>query len=360
MSIKENSYHIVFYTSLPRDLRYLGALILSIVDNFSRPNALVFHLLHSGLSDFELGKLSTVTESQSGRLELHPVDDLLGSRLKEEGFGYWAWLWAVDVLGELDRVLYLDCDMLCYQDISELWEFDLGDTFGAVVPDPGTRVLSCSQKLSTVGPKFGLEYPTDGLYFNAGFFFMNLKKWRSLNLLSRLESIFHGRYNELEWHDQDALNLLIGDEVVYLDPSWNLLESVLLYETWDFELYERFGDPQRYFEPRIRHFSGDMKPDGPNARASDRVRFYHYLDQTCWAGWRGASSFSQTIKARLTDFHYLMTRGIRQKALQGAEREVLRMSFHYPYLPLLYLLLPIYRFWYSVKNDLQRRFSERD
>ena len=343
--MNHSGYHIALFTSLARDLRYAAVLIRSITAHFSTPEQLVFHFLFYDLEPEDLSKLAQSVEDLPCRLRLCPLEDLVGARRSQPGFGYWAWMWVGRVLNpELDRVLYVDCDMLAYRDIRPLWSTDVHDFVAAAVADPGTRLHNCLDSLRQTVERLGLSYSVPSCYVNAGLLFLNLTRWRDERVLERIEKSFQN-YQALRFHDQDAINLVLRDRVKLLSPEWNLLESVVLYENWDFELYREFDPPQEYFEPRLRHFSGNMKPDGRNARASERELFYSYLDQTLWRGWRSPESESLVIQlyGRLLDFHYVVVRGFRQKALKRPFEKLLHYAWPAPYAPVVYPLLPLYR-----------------
>ncbi|MCA9780963.1 MAG: glycosyltransferase family 8 protein, partial [Candidatus Eremiobacteraeota bacterium] len=339
-------YHIALFTSLARDLRYAAVLIRSIAKHFCSPDKLVFHFMFYELEPQELARFTKSLNDLSVQVELHPLSSQVGDRVSKPDFGYWARLWLGRVLpSETERVLYLDCDMIAYRDIQPIWETDMDGHVVAAVEDPGNLLHGCRKSLKTAIDKLNLDFPDpSGRYINSGFLFINLKLWRNERVLERVEETFSD-YQALRFHDQDAINLLLGDRVKLLSPEWNLLESVVLYENWDFELYREFDPPQEYFEPRLRHFSGNMKPDGRNARASERELFYSYLDQTLWRGWRSPESESLVIHlyGRLLDFHYVVVRGFKQKALKRPFEKLLSYAWAAPYAPLVYPLLPLYR-----------------
>ena len=343
--MQHDRYHIALFTSLAKDLRYAAVLIRSIALHFRSPEQLVFHFLFYDLEPHDLANLTKSVEDLPIQIELHPLDDRVQDRKSSPGFGYWAWMWASRVLSpEVDRVLYVDCDMIAYRDIEPLWNTDMDEHVIAAAIDPGSRLHGCIESLKETTSQLKLDYSAPAHYINAGLLFINLKLWREERVLERVVETFQD-YQALRFHDQDAINLLLGDRVRLLSPEWNLLESIVLYEHWDFELYQDFGPPQDYFEPRIRHFSGNMKPDGPNARASERELFYSLLDQTVWRGWRSPVSKSPVsyLWGHLLDFHYVVVRGFKQRAIRQPLRRLLRYAFRAPYAPIVYLLLPLYR-----------------
>ena len=324
--MQKSGYHITLFTSRPQDLRYAAVLIRSIATHFPSPRQLVFHFLFYDLRPEELTALTKSVEDLPVKMKLYPLEDQVGERRSQAGFGYWAWMWLGRVLPEIDRVLYVDCDMMAYRDIQPLWSTEMDNFVIAAVADPGSRLHNCLGSLREAVDQLNLELAVPSQYINAGLLFINLTRWRQERVLERVEETFSD-YQALRFHDQDAINLLLGDRVKLLSPEWNLLESVVLYENWDFELYKDFDPPQDYFEPRLRHFSGNMKPDGENA------------------SWRSEVSKSLLVRlrGRLLDFHYVAVRGLKQKAIRKPFARLLHFAWLAPYAPLVYPLLPFFR-----------------
>lgn len=347
------TYHVVFNINRTLDLPYLAVAVRSLVRHFAEPSALVVHILWSQLSLEEWSRLEQSWLDLDCQFQHHNMDDVFAERSELPGFGYWNWLWHSEVLAtDISSVLCLDCDIVVYDDISPLWNLDLCGKIAAAVYDPGTRVHNCVQSLSSEATSLGLQYDASGPYFNGGVYFVNLIQWRRQKVLKRLQGLFDGRYDRLRFHDQDGLNLLFADKILALSPQWNLLESLKLYEEWDFGLYSEFGDPREYFQAKIRHFSGQSKPDSIWVGWVHQQTYYHYLDQTAWRGHRSdrRRTWWSSPLAHLIDFHYLLVRGLRQRALPDLSKRLRDILKRAPYLPLIYPVIPIYRAWLKLKN----------
>src|SRR5262249_26051824 len=149
---------------------------------------------------------------------------------------------------EIDRVLYLDGDILVRGDIGELWTTDLRDrTLGAVVdlpPYPYNRRL-------------GL--PDDTSYFNAGVLLIDLRRWRQLRVGERALSFAREHPERLAWADQCALNLVLHDDWRALDRVWNL-QSMDVARLVNGHMRFDTVDPGQLRAARLVHFNGRSKP----------------------------------------------------------------------------------------------------
>ena len=105
----------------------------------------------------------------------------------------------VDLLPKsVKRLIYLDADIICKDDILPLWHTDLqGRVLGAVRDWGEDR--SCG--------RIGLK---NGRYFNSGVLLMDLVKWRQQKLTQKLFRWLEQVGNtKILWGDQDALNGVI-------------------------------------------------------------------------------------------------------------------------------------------------------
>lgn len=150
----------------------------------------------------------------------------------------------------IDKVLYLDCDMMVVQSIKELWSIDISGVALAAVED--------MEELTEKAPA-RLKYPKQYAYFNAGMQLVNLKHWREQRVTERSKEFIVRNGERLSFHDQDVLNALFHDNVKIISMRWNLM---------DFFFYKKYVPPtHRVHEyrdalknPVIIHFTGERKP----------------------------------------------------------------------------------------------------
>ncbi len=126
-----------------------------------------------------------------------------------------------NLLPDIDRILYLDADVVVNDDILEIFDINMENFFCAAVPD-----IADNWKFST--DKDVESYRRDMLgitdrdsYFNAGVLLLDLNKLREKYSGSDLMEIA-SRYN---WnkHDQDVLNFICKGNFYQLDYRWNLI-----------------------------------------------------------------------------------------------------------------------------------------
>ena len=113
------------------------------------------------------------------------------------------------------RVLYLDCDVLCTNNLNELIHTDLSDKYAAVVPDVDkTQEKQC--------PACDIPY---GEYFNAGMIYINTNMWVDNNLTDKAFAMINSG-KVYKFADQDVLNILMQGKTVFLPKIYNQLTSL--------------------------------------------------------------------------------------------------------------------------------------
>lgn len=112
---------------------------------------------------------------------------------------------------EIERVVFLDADLLIERDLEELFSLDLRGASIAGAQDLGHGVNPA---------------PGERSYYNAGVLVMDLRLWRQRGLAARI--IRYVESNEdLPLQDQDAMNAVINDWY-RLDARWNVQLGILV------------------------------------------------------------------------------------------------------------------------------------
>lgn len=200
---------------------------------------------------------------------------------------------------DIEKVIYLDSDLLVLKDLSQMWAepfqgaplLAIGDVaaprIDAEISLPNykkIRRLLASPRPVVNYRELGMD-PT-ALYFNSGVLVMDLKAWRREGLAEQaFECLDVHRKHVLYW-DQYAFNVVLYGRWRALDPRWNQGEHLYQYPTakrspLEPELYRTL-----HRDPWIVHFTSQRKPWCFGSKHPYRKRFFKVLDQTDWRGWR--------------------------------------------------------------------------
>lgn len=156
---------------------------------------------------------------------------------------------------DLDKLLYLDGDILVQQDLESLFAFDISQVYAAVVKDYKPMTYSPTQV-----EKLKIKHSA---YFNSGVMLLNLKKFREDDLFHKLlEYRLHGINFFM---DQDALNVVFQEKVIYLPLYYNVMTSVMGFFTLEelVSYYEVTGVQSKkeiYEKASIVHLCTKYKP----------------------------------------------------------------------------------------------------
>ena len=159
------------------------------------------------------------------------------------------------VLGNLDKVLYLDGDMLIQEDLTDLFETKLGENYVGAVVD----ILAMEQIPSALA-KLHCKH---SLYFNSGMMLMNLRAMRDDNIPAQLLKYKKEGINY--FMDQDALNVVLGERVIFLPIRYNYMVTIEEAH-FDNEVLEKYHVDfnktriEREQAAAILHLTGAQKP----------------------------------------------------------------------------------------------------
>ena len=115
---------------------------------------------------------------------------------------------------DVDAALFLDADIIVAKSIRDLAEFDIKNHYIAAVSE--TSVDNNVLRLNKLG------FPATG-YFNAGVILINIKAWREEKLSNKFLSIADKYHENLEWVDQDILNMYFSNNWHQLDKKFNAI-----------------------------------------------------------------------------------------------------------------------------------------
>lgn len=195
-----------------------------------------------------------------------------------------------DVLPNIDRVLYLDSDIVVNGSLSELWNWTFsGENFIAALED---------ERCSSSRGAARLGYEVSFSYFNAGVLLLNLKEMRLHFSFNNVVNYVNGHRDSIMFHDQDILNGLFHSKKEYFPLKFNVMNPFLKKNA---VLPERYRSQRNALQhPVVIHFSSPIKPWHKECRNPYNFLYYKYLVYTKWKDYKPKFK-NVTIKDKL---HY--------------------------------------------------------
>ncbi|MDF1778536.1 MAG: glycosyltransferase family 8 protein [Rhizobiaceae bacterium] len=155
----------------------------------------------------------------------------------------------------VERVLYLDTDIVLAGSIEALYTTRLGHNIAGAVLNPGMKHLE----------KYGV---CESSYFNSGVLLIDMKKWREQHLDSKLQSFIAEHSNDCRFWDQCALNVVLLGNTLSLDNRWNVMSCL--------------KEDGEFTNVSIIHFAGDVKPwENPESHPFG-IHYCNYSRGTPW------------------------------------------------------------------------------
>ncbi|HEP1799179.1 TPA: SP_1767 family glycosyltransferase [Streptococcus suis] len=227
-----------------RYAQYLGATILSILTHHPKEEVRV-HILYKEIAQSILQDLDSLAQ-QTPNLELHfhLLEDQQFSaipiRTEQFPIESFSRFLLPELLIDLERILYLDVDILVHGNLMELFQTDLEEyELGAIVEADIFKYYQWY--LDSLG--FG---PNDA-YFSSGVLLMDLDKMRQNGTTNQLIAMALEKAQDYNFPDQDILNLYYKGNFKQLSPAYN-------YTDVRKQNRELATD-----EIIIEHFNGDIK-----------------------------------------------------------------------------------------------------
>ena len=257
--------------------QHVAVAILSLLDN-NRNKDITLHLFCINVSEYYLNLIKSLICNTKVSLKVYPIDGELFQSFPNPGnYSYATYLRLVtaSVLFDIDKVLYLDCDLVVNGDISELWDMDISDYAAAGVYD---TVLSHS----IIRDYIGYDFIKEG-YFNAGVLLLNLKYFRE-NYIEKKFFDFLTNHNA-KLNDQDAINAVLHGKIKAIHPKWNCHVGYFAFPPLVIDEQRKYIK-QLWKNAVIIHFTGPAKPWYVECVNPYRKVYLSYLKLTPWKDYK--------------------------------------------------------------------------
>lgn len=240
--------------------RYAGVVIASALANAAEDEFLNFYILDGGISDENRQKIESLKNIKDCNITFVHIDESLFDEYKQVKthdyitLATYYRLKLSELLHEIARVIYMDCDMIVNSSLSELFKTEMGDFPIAGVHDLNKRRVR--------------KNPT---YVNAGMLVMDLKNIRKFNIEKEFLDWTIANKCNITCGDQEIINEVCKGRIKIVDERWNVQSS-------------NFVNRSSYTKsPRIIHFVARKKPWHWASFSVHKDLYFKYLQLTPWA-----------------------------------------------------------------------------
>lgn len=197
----------------------LGTSLVSLFENNKSFDRINIYVIEKKISDENKQRLISVSEKYNGNIVFIPMQDInetenLGLVRVNKKWGYDGYnrLFLDDILpADVERVLYLDSDVLICSDLKELWETDLENCRAAACMD------CLNDKYYDV-----LGFSKTSVYCNSGMILFDLKKWREDRFCDRIREYTHSNSGYVFFMEQSVFSYVVQDNVKILPAYYNV------------------------------------------------------------------------------------------------------------------------------------------
>lgn len=258
-------------------VKYCGVTLVSLFEN-NRNERITVHLLANELTQTDEQTLRELAARYGNECRFYTPDMNLLKGFEIRRFSkrislatYYRCLLADVLPTDIDRVLYLDCDIIVRGDILPYWNTPMDEVGVAAVEDVGCREM----ERYTI-----LQYPAEDSYFNAGVLLVNLDYWRRHQVGQCCVDYYHQYPERILYNDQDLLNRVLHDHKKLVDLRWNVQDGFYrrprqLTDAWR----TRYAEVLR--NPVILHYTNRKPWDYENQHPL-RQEYFRYLALTPW------------------------------------------------------------------------------
>ena len=175
---------------------------------------------------------------------------------------------------DIERVIYLDCDVIVEEDLYDLWNIDISRYHLGAVLD-----TTLTDRLSILVGEAGMPY------FNAGVMLLNLRKWRDDNTVEAVLKFINENNEKLLYRDQDALNAILYKKWLHIEAKWNVQPPMFFCMVKN-KSADDISLRYALEKPHIIHYTGRGKPWNYITTYPLRNNYFKHLQLTPWRGFR--------------------------------------------------------------------------
>ncbi len=268
------------------DNNYIKPLIVMLTSLFynNRENNFTIYLIHSDLTDENIGKVSDLIRKYSQRIFVIKLASTLFEKATSVAHvtkeTFYRLLLTEIIPQEVDKILYLDPDIIINGSISQLYDkkFHNRLAIAAEVAKDNSRWDS---------PKKLIGIPKKAVYFNAGVMLFNLKLMRKSPIFSKefmLDYVVKNNSRFIEG-DQSCLNALLWDKIIILNCNLYNYDTRFCFDKEKQSFMKYFISDIRdekiaYQKSLIIHYRGASKPWNSDYYGKLWYLYWYYENMT--------------------------------------------------------------------------------
>lgn len=251
----------IVYASDDRFAEILGVSLVSLYENNKLVENIIIYILDSGISEENKNRIEEVSKYYMRDVPCWIKAKDISKELQIDvsidrgSLSQYARLFVSSVLPEnLERVLYLDCDIIINQPIEELWNLDMEGKTIAALMDAFSKWY-----------RKNIELQPNDIMFNSGVMLIDLKRWREQKIEEELLKFILKKNGCIQQGDQGVLNAILSHNIKCFDPKFN---AVTIFYDFSYDEMLIYRKPPKFYSreevgnavdnPVIIHFTTSL------------------------------------------------------------------------------------------------------
>lgn len=259
----------IVYASDNKFAEILGVSLVSLYENSKDMDDIVVYVLDSGIEKQNKDRLLSVSRNYAR----HDITFIPAKNISEKlsmnvaidrgSLSQYARLFvSSDLPMDLNRVLYLDCDIIINRSIRELWNLDLNGKIIGALMDAFSKYY-----------RQNIDLEENDIMFNSGVMLIDLRKWRKQEIEEKLMNFIAKKNGRIQQGDQGALNAVLSHDTYCFEPRFNSVTIFYDFTYKEMLVYRRppmtYTEGQRFYtevqvkeaveNPSIIHFTTSFK-----------------------------------------------------------------------------------------------------
>lgn len=291
--MEENEFNpseaYIVYASDDGFAEILGVSLVSLYKNSQDMDAIHVYILDSGISSLNRSRIEEVArqyhEPMPVWIEARDISKEVGMSVAMDrgSLSQYARLFvSSDLPDELERVIYLDCDIIIAQSISELWNLDMHGKTMAALNDAFSRYY-----------RKNIDLEPEDIMFNSGVMLINLNRWREREVEKSLLKFISDHKGKIQQGDQGALNAVLSHDTYCFHPRFNSVtifydfnyREMLIYRKPAGKFYTEEQIHEAVENPVVVHFTTSFLSKRPWMKGCQHRycgRWREYKDLSPW------------------------------------------------------------------------------
>lgn len=243
--------------------KYCYTAIFSMIRNAHSDDRLFVHILSDEISNENVELLLSLKTDKCNIEIIVPTFESMDTKIIVHRY---KWL-IPTILSHLDRILYLDCDIIVCDSIKKLYyDTDISEYPIAMAKDINSELFSDRMNIK------------QGFYCNSGVILINIPLWNNQNISNKLFEYTTHNIDKIEFKDQDSINAVLDGKIKLVDNIRYNLQCVASY----IGNFDKLEFENAMNDPCIVHYITEKPLSIFNGNTPLLGEFWKYFTLTPW------------------------------------------------------------------------------